>query len=73
MRGKHLPKSVVCYDFIHRSFVHAEDRVLRHLPDALCDVDDSWLQAMQAHTVKPPCEACITGNAPRLGPSGEVP
>ena len=73
IRGKHLPKSVICYEFIHRSFVHAEDRVLRHLPDALDDADADWLAAMKEHATKPPCEACITGNAPRLGPSGALP
>ena len=73
IRGKHLPKSAICYEFIHRSFVHAEDRVLRHLPDALGDADADWLAAMKEHVTKPPCEACITGNAPRLGPSGSLP
>ena len=73
IRGKHLPKSAICYEFIHRSFVHAEDRVLRHLPDALDDADDGWLSAMKEHATKPPCEACITGDAHRLGPSGSLP
>ena len=73
IRGKHLPKSAVCYEFIHRSFVHAEDRVLRHLPDALDDADAGWLSALKEHATKPPCEACITGDASRLGPSGALP
>ena len=73
IRGKHLPDSAICYEFVHRSFVHAEDRVLRHLPDALSDADEKWLSAMKEHATKPPCEACITGNAPRLGPSGTLP
>ena len=73
IRGKHLPDSAICYEFVHRSFVHAEDRVLRHLPDALSDADEKWLNAMKEHATKPPCEACITGNAPRLGPSGALP
>ena len=73
IRGKHLPKSAITYEFIHRSFIHAEDRVLRHLPDALDDADATWMDAMREHATKPPCEACITGNAPRLGPSGALP
>ena len=72
IRGKHLPRSAICYEFLHRSFAHGEDRVLRHLPDALCDADDAWLRALTTPT-KPPCEACITGDAKRLGPSGELP
>ena len=73
IRGKHLPKSVVCYDFIHRSFVHAEDRRLKHLPDALSDADEMWVKAMAEHAFKPPCEGCLTGDSPRLGPNGELP
>ena len=73
IRGKLLPKSAICYDFLHRSFVHGEDRRLKHLPDALSDADETWVKAMAEHAFKPPCEGCLTGDAPRLGPSGSLP
>ena len=73
VRGKLLPKSAICYDFLHRSFVHGEDRRLKHLPDALSDADETWVKAMAEHAFKPPCEGCLTGDAPRLGPSGSLP
>ena len=68
-RGKHLARHAVTHDFLHNAFDHSEARVLRFLPDALCDAEAWWSTVI----VEKPCEACITGDASRLGPSGSLP
>ena len=69
IQGKKLARSAVTSDFIHRTFSHAEHRVNKHLSDALCDVPDWWSDILE----EGPCDACLRGEAPRLGPSGSLP
>ena len=69
IRGKHLARHAVTHDFLHNAFDHSEARVLRFLPDALCDAEVWWSTVI----VENPCEACITGDTSRLGPSGSLP
>ena len=69
IQGKRLPRSAVTSEFIHRSFSHSEHRVNRHLCDALCDVPAWWRDVITSE----PCDACLRGEAPRLGPSGSLP
>ena len=57
------------HDFLHNAFDHAEARVLRLLVHAICDAEPWWAELI----VEKPCEACITGDASRLGPSGSLP
>ena len=69
IRGKHLARHAVTHDFLHNAFDHAEARVLRLLVHAICDAEPWWAELI----VEKPCEACITGDASRLGPSGSLP
>ena len=54
---------------LHRMFNHAEHRVLQHLEDALCDAQPWW----KARLKDVPCDACLRGDAPLIGPSGSLP
>ena len=69
VQGKKLSRDAVTSDFIHRSFSHSEHRVNKFLKDALCDVPDWWGDILKDG----PCDACLRGEAPRLGPSGSLP
>ena len=69
IRGKHLARHAVTHDFLHNVFDHSEARVLRFPSDALCDAEVWWSTVI----VEKLCEACITGDASCLGPSGSLP
>lgn len=69
IRGKVLPRHAITHDLIHDCFNHDEARVLRHLHHALCDMPE-WISKM---IVEKPCEACLKGDAKRLGPTGSLP
>ena len=43
--------------------------MLKHLCDALSDAEQWWIDALKDG----PCDACLKGNAPKLGPSGTLP
>ena len=69
IHGKRLTRANVTNDFIHRSFSHSEHRVNLRLSDALSDVPDWWSSVLRDG----PCDACLRGEAPRLGASGSLP
>ena len=48
---------------------HSEARVVKHMADAWSDVPE-WCKSL---ILDSPCDACLTGNAPRIGPSGQTP
>ena len=66
IHGKRLARAAVTGKFIHRSFNHAEKRVLSHLPKALSDAEAWWVEML----VDEPCDACLRGDAPLVGPTG---
>ena len=69
IRGKHLARDAVTHHLLHSAFNHSDARVLRFLCDALSDAEPWWATVIE----ETPCEACITGNASRLGASGSLP
>ena len=69
IRGKHLARDAVTHHLLHNAFNHSDARVLRFLCNALSDAEPWWATVVE----ETPCEACITGNASRLGPSGSLP
>ncbi|MDC0525857.1 hypothetical protein OAO87_02565, partial [bacterium] len=69
VQGKTLSRGAITHQFIHDSFNHAEARVLKLLPKALSDATDQWAEVI----ADGPCEACLRGNAPLLGPTGTLP
>jgi len=69
-QGKHLNRSCVNGRFLHRSFNHSVYRVIRCLPDALSDADQCWVDELRDDV---PCDSCLRGDAPLLGPTGSLP
>ena len=55
--------------FFHHAFNHSEQWVLEHLCDALADAEPWWCQTIKNNPIGP-CDACLKGRAPVLGPPG---
>ena len=72
LQGKRVPKGSVDSQFIHDCFNHGEQRVLEHLGDALSDFEPWMAEEIKRNPVGP-CDACLRGRAPRIGPSGQLP
>ena len=58
--------------FFHHAFNHSEQWVLEHLCDALADAEPWWCQTIKNNPIGP-CDACLKGRAPLLGPTGQLP
>ena len=69
IRGKRLAKEHVTHELLHRITNHSEARVVRLLPSCWSDADESWTTIVRDG----PCDACLRGEAPRMGPSGPLP
>ena len=72
LQGKRLPFNSVNAKFFHDAFNHSEQRVLEHLCDALADAEPWWCQTIKNNPIGP-CDACLKGRAPLLGPTGQLP
>ena len=70
MYGKRVAKHHVSHDFLHRISNHSTARNLRHLHHAWADVEPWMCELIEDDK---PCEDCLTGDAPKLGPSGSLP
>ena len=57
---------------VEDAFNHGEQRVLEHLVDALADAEPWWKQTIKDNPAGP-CDACLTGRASLLGPTGQLP
>ena len=69
LHGKRLPKGSVDGKFFHAIANHSEHRVVKHLIDAWSDAEPWWIDALK----DVPCEDCLLGDAPAIGPTGQVP
>jgi len=72
LHGKRLPKNSVDAKFFHDSFNHGEQRVLECLQHALSDIEPWMVQCIKQNPIGP-CDACLKGKAPKVGPSGSLP
>ena len=69
LHGKRVPRGSIDARFLHSITNHSEARVVKHISKAWCDVPD-WCEGL---TLLEPCEPCLRGDAPKIGPSGTTP
>mgnify|MGYP003941231743 CR=1 FL=1 len=72
LHGKRLPRNSVDAKFFHDSFNHGEQRVLEYLQHALSDFEPWMAECIKKNPIGP-CDACLKGKAPLVGPSGGLP
>ena len=70
MYGKRVAKHHISHDFLHRIGNHGTARSLRCLHHAWADVEPWMCDLIEDDK---PCEDCLMGDAPALGPSGSLP
>ena len=72
LHGKRLPRGSVDAQYFHDCWNHSETRVLDHLGDALSDFEPWMAEEIRRNPIGP-CDSCLRGSAPRIGPSGGLP
>ena len=74
LHGKRLPKDSVDGKFFHRIGNHSERRRLKHICEAWKDAEPWMVKAMEeVGPEESPCDACLKGEAPQIGPHGSLP
>jgi len=69
LQGKRTTRHGIDDTFFHEITNHAEHRVVRHIVNAWCDAEPWWADFIKDQ----PCDACLRGNAPAMGPTGHLP
>ena len=72
LHGKRTPQNSVDARFFHDICNHSEQRVVELMEHALCDVEP-WVTEVVKKAPCGPCEACLKAEAPKIGPTGQLP
>ena len=69
IHGRRLTAENVTWRFMHRITNHRQSRQVKLLHHAWSDADPSWANKC----VDMPCDSCMRGEAPMMGPTGHLP